>query len=717
MPKRKIDDLDIGDEDSNSANLSEADDSTSNCSLNTSSSTDVPTTDTVRDVGSDCPAKKRRRAVNFNGVTVYYFPRSQGFTCVPSQGGSTLGMADKHHHHEDYSLSEYAKEQQRLHRHIIQEHQRIGKLPMSPSRRSPAKTFSDKSESESENELEVDDYYFLQPVTTRQRRLILRTSGIKKIDTKEKDECRDIRISRESCGCDCKVYCDPETCKCAKDGIKCQVDRLSFPCGCSKDGCANPTGRIEFNPLRVRTHFIHTLMRLELERKDNECRRPLNGNATSEKSDSEKEEPDKEDVDGYNSNELGSCRDCQNSEVNNVVMRDVQLTSGNLETESCMNNNDFATLHYGEEGVPRPASVPIPQQAPNDALPRVLLFNDTEEEFHEQETPGTLYPYAKEDSSYSESSDCSSEGSASYEETAAYQNYEAITNLNNMDRHNGNRDYCIPQNAEYEPTTAQPESKYIELNTSSSMYKLEPISEILNPIRYQGFSASDHSSQDSWTSATEPFCYSQQTALENGNFDNMSCSADVTTLMPHQTSNYSYIASVHQDHMVRNNSNEGFRETSKTYFNQDSHISNQGTMSDDFMTPEPTFHELQTSNHGNKNTAMKSLENKVMFSESQNLNSPTYCRHSDFTPASLLEDHHNGNISLKEQTTISQLVPPTDNFCHHTVAADLLNGSEDVNMEKDQPEVSLDNGIQDHADSPPNFGEVIKESIVETVSA
>ena len=46
-----------------------------------------------------------------------------------------------------------------------------------------------------------------------------------------------------------------------------QVDRVNFPCGCSRDGCANTSGRIEFNPMRVRTHFIHTLMRLELEKK------------------------------------------------------------------------------------------------------------------------------------------------------------------------------------------------------------------------------------------------------------------------------------------------------------------------------------------------------------------------------------------------------------------------------------------------------------------
>lgn len=46
-----------------------------------------------------------------------------------------------------------------------------------------------------------------------------------------------------------------------------QVDRASFPCGCTQDGCANVVGRVEFNPKRVSTHFIHTIMRLELEKK------------------------------------------------------------------------------------------------------------------------------------------------------------------------------------------------------------------------------------------------------------------------------------------------------------------------------------------------------------------------------------------------------------------------------------------------------------------
>jgi cysteine/serine-rich nuclear protein len=40
--------------------------------------------------------KKVKQAINFGNVTVFYFPRCQGFGCVPTQGGSTLGMSAKH---------------------------------------------------------------------------------------------------------------------------------------------------------------------------------------------------------------------------------------------------------------------------------------------------------------------------------------------------------------------------------------------------------------------------------------------------------------------------------------------------------------------------------------------------------------------------------------------------------------------------------------------
>lgn len=38
-----------------------------------------------------CHSKAKNARVNFDGVTVYYFERSQGNSCVPSFGGVTLG--------------------------------------------------------------------------------------------------------------------------------------------------------------------------------------------------------------------------------------------------------------------------------------------------------------------------------------------------------------------------------------------------------------------------------------------------------------------------------------------------------------------------------------------------------------------------------------------------------------------------------------------------
>ncbi|KAG8200841.1 hypothetical protein JTE90_006417 [Oedothorax gibbosus] len=244
-------------------------DDTSNSSLKSELSSEVATANNSRVTedtsDSEEPPRKRAKKKNvcFANVTVYYFPRTQGFTCVPSQGGSTLGMDQKHSQMKMFSLVEHAEEQKRVHRELINHQRRLTKYQSSTSDSDDSEDVSDVSDSE----LEADSCYFLQPVPIRQRRALLRASGVQKIESFEKEECRDIRSSREFCGCDCKIYCDPDTCSCSQAGIKCQVDRFSFPCGCSRDGCGNVAGRIEFNPLRVRTHFIHTLMRLELEKK------------------------------------------------------------------------------------------------------------------------------------------------------------------------------------------------------------------------------------------------------------------------------------------------------------------------------------------------------------------------------------------------------------------------------------------------------------------
>ncbi|XP_063789672.1 cysteine/serine-rich nuclear protein 3 [Pseudophryne corroboree] len=219
----------------------------------------------------------RDKNVRFNCVTVYYFTRRQGFTSVPSQGGSTLGMSSRHNSIRQYTLGEFAVEQDRLHKEMLRDHlreeklnslkQKITKNGTIESEEANILTLDDISDDDIDlDNTEVDEYFFLQPLPTKKRRALLRASGVKKIDVEEKHELRAIRLSREDCGCDCRIFCDPETCTCSLAGIKCQVDRMSFPCGCSKEGCSNTAGRIEFNPIRVRTHFLHTIMKLELEK-------------------------------------------------------------------------------------------------------------------------------------------------------------------------------------------------------------------------------------------------------------------------------------------------------------------------------------------------------------------------------------------------------------------------------------------------------------------
>lgn len=275
--KRKFEEVDVG---SPISTPKDSDDEISNSdSADSCDSLNPPTTTSLIPTSILKRQKlMRRKNVRFDQVTVYYFPRRQGFTSVPSQGGSSLGMAQRHNSIRRYTLCEFAQEQEVSHREILREHLkeeklRTRKLKLTKngtveSEEAEILTLEDVSDDDIDvDNVEVDNYFFLQPLATKRRRALLRASGVHRIDAEEKQELRAIRLSREECGCDCRLYCDPEACPCSQAGIKCQVDRMSFPCGCSRDGCGNLAGRIEFNPIRVRTHYLHTIMKLELENK------------------------------------------------------------------------------------------------------------------------------------------------------------------------------------------------------------------------------------------------------------------------------------------------------------------------------------------------------------------------------------------------------------------------------------------------------------------
>lgn len=283
---------------------------------------------------TELPPKKLKGSIRFDNVTVFYFSRAQGFSCVPSQGGSTLGMEWEHSHIQHFTLAEHALEQRRLHRQILQQLKSERHTLQGASLSSSEDSDTEEEASDiSESELDLDNYFFLQPVPTRQRRALLRAAGVRKIEGYEKDECRDIRTSREFCGCACKGTCNPETCSCSLAGIKCQVDRLNFPCGCTRDGCANTTGRIEFNPVRVRTHFIQTLIRIGMEKKNEEHQEALR----------------RQWLEAHNSNSA-SCSSNSSYERERCLshedgmLRDVSLTP-RVEVESCVNTGSFSNVH------------------------------------------------------------------------------------------------------------------------------------------------------------------------------------------------------------------------------------------------------------------------------------------------------------------------------------------------------------------------------------
>lgn len=74
-------------------------------------------------------AKRTRRGnVQFDQVTVFFFPRCQGFTSVPSRGGCTLGMVQRHSAQRRYTLAEFAVAQRHLRREKLKNRMREEKL-------------------------------------------------------------------------------------------------------------------------------------------------------------------------------------------------------------------------------------------------------------------------------------------------------------------------------------------------------------------------------------------------------------------------------------------------------------------------------------------------------------------------------------------------------------------------------------------------------------
>ncbi|KAA0719166.1 Cysteine/serine-rich nuclear protein 1 [Triplophysa tibetana] len=224
------------------------------------------------------PDAQFKGSVQFGLVTVFLFQRCQGFSSVPSHGGCTLGMVRRHTACQQFTLAEHEEEQQRLRTERIREQHQEKQLEAMRQKLISSGTLT-VAEAASLTVSDVMDEDVdltitkpkeggpLRPYSSKRRRALLRSAGIVRIDREEKRQLQELRQWRKDCGCHCKGFCEPETCACSQAGIKCQMDRGNFPCGCSKEGCGNPMDRVEFNSSRVRSHYIHTHMKLELEKR------------------------------------------------------------------------------------------------------------------------------------------------------------------------------------------------------------------------------------------------------------------------------------------------------------------------------------------------------------------------------------------------------------------------------------------------------------------
>ncbi|KAM3928070.1 cysteine/serine-rich nuclear protein 1 [Leptodactylus fuscus] len=339
--------------------------------------------------------RARKNKVLFDRVIVFYFQRCQGFTSVPSRGGCTLGMRRKHSYSRQFTLEEFSREQLTRRREKLKERLKEEKLMALKN----MFTKNGTVESEKANNLSIDDIcdedidmtnaeiedgFSPRMYPPKKRRALLKSEGVKKIDKSEKHELNEIRKSRQECGCDCQDFCEPETCVCTLAGIKCQRDHSTFPCGCTKDGCGNRNGRVEFNSSRVQTHFIHTVMKLELEEKRQD---------EEDDVDDRPETPTGEELDAFGCPSVESVEDeertapttttgTSSSTASYHFKADLEPTNENSCSSDTMDSSSSSSPSESSEG-PFDLTTSADKSQPDfeeDYLARILHFNDSEYE-------------------------------------------------------------------------------------------------------------------------------------------------------------------------------------------------------------------------------------------------------------------------------------------------------------------------------------------------
>lgn len=148
------------------------------------------------------------------------------------------------------------------------------------------------------------------------------------------------------------------------------MDHSSFPCGCTKDGCGNTEGRIEFNSTRVQTHYIHTIMKLELDKR------------LEEQSTTEEEEENTNETNPLQSNLHGLPTQAEQPSIPSVPSFPFSSELTAAGENSCSSDMTDLSDSSGQSEDSEVGEIPCEHQSHLDVdekgLSRILSFSDTE---------------------------------------------------------------------------------------------------------------------------------------------------------------------------------------------------------------------------------------------------------------------------------------------------------------------------------------------------
>ena len=190
--------------------------------------------------------------ISFGEADYFYFERCQGWSSVSRDGGNTLGMSVRHFHCQTLSLQEASSDSEGSLQELNNSDLKRGSQSLTESNDQVTTELECvslnsscdplvnaervRSQNNSLQQLQESDYSLdtskfgkkgelgtrgLERITPRKRRALLKSCSVQ-LDPREAEELREIRLKRESVGCDCYGgKCEADNCSCAGEGIQC----------------------------------------------------------------------------------------------------------------------------------------------------------------------------------------------------------------------------------------------------------------------------------------------------------------------------------------------------------------------------------------------------------------------------------------------------------------------------------------------------------------